>query len=844
MTKKSYWTSVKKSWQKVQGVLTSYTKEVRLFVASKIAAGMANIGEVKFSYVIRKIEKSSINGLMGAIPMVEVETLLPLEGFPTLMAVNEEEENVLQFDRPVGELREVVNSVKEKTGLCEGPTKPSAIKKKFSIAEKLTASIFKYQAVSAAFVQKWAGAAAIAGEEGITAIVNFLYVNGLFPVTMEEARNKIGSLGKYLNHGWVGSLQDITLVVLKDKVVSLEKEADGHAYVRQSDWIKMIDRFGALPWDVEKIVSLLGPRMIKPIVVGNAFGKGTLVPLSDKEFAEKFAIPAYHGDKVLIVGDKNFVKFFNSNKVKEDQQGNLWMHAKMGLHDAPIFGIKKVQVTPSTLLRLSLTEAQVKVWAKYADKNLKELISKIQKEGVQSLLSAPSENDEGEEYMLEKDQILTQALFLETTAKRALAVVKEKIIEKVFSIPAYQFSGYAVAPFGDIEKAYQDGRACHLDVFINPLDKEVFMNLPGFLKYVRKVLGGRPIFTIGRFPAISPLAFNQGRVFTHESVPRGGVVVHPANWMSKQGDFDGDTVNIRLYPFQGVGHKLTLEKINSVPQPKGATAGEFPVGDFARVLAQGFVAQNITGLCDNKAFNALVLHSNVKPSELPAWGAFTEAAELLQMPLDGIKKPIVFPENEPVSGKENWIKLITGKEFSPSRGTGSWKSSSVKEVTETLFKKNKKGEIVTPKRYLLLKDSMVAAITLANSVTLEKPEYQKSPEKSGDIVPLITDLSLLEKAMRVNGVEFEDGLHSISVEMIRSFIEMEFRKPYEVVVSELFGYYASEGDFRHYHREKLLHWCQKLIGKPLNQVASHLEYKLRIVLPEIKEEQTFGGTTP
>jgi hypothetical protein len=450
---------------------------------------------------------------------------------------------------------------------------------------------------------------------------------------------------------------------------------------------------------------------------------------------------------------------------------------------------------------------------------------KIRNEGpeflaLRNLLEDDSEF--GEKATLEKDAWLTQGILRSSDAVKARKEAMAGLMETSTAVPAYQFSGYAVAPTKELA-LYANGTVSHLDCFINPSDYAEFLALDG----MAELTNSETTFVIGRFPAISPLAFHQGKLIPNTLVPRRGIVCHPSVWLSKQGDHDGDTVNVRLYPdFTGLGHTYSLRDIQSIPQPKGANACEFPVGDYARIMVQQVYCQSATGLVDSAALSALVSYTNSNPAVVPYWAPFEVPAEDLQTLLTGAKKAVGLPEC-PVKGKDLWLKMISGKD------TG-WQNLSSAQVIETLFKLDKRGNLRnSPVKYTNANfiKALESAIELAFKIEVKAPEYVFAPGKAS--IPLLTELRVLDNAIRPDGLHYVDGSHSLAVETIRLYMKKIFRKASgatnpNAVANAIASYVGFVADLAAdtKSREAALHWAQKLLGVSINMEAPELCYHL------------------
>lgn len=774
------------------------------------------------------VKRSARAGLMGYIPRIEVVIQLPAEYAEVI------KDYKVHLQTPVNKTAEVVNTVADQLGWYPVFTKPSSVKKIWSYSAKEMVHEIKYYAVDRDFVTKHGGLAA-KGEEGIAAVLNFLS-NGKLPVNYHNVdRSKLGAFSKYLNHDWSGTLQDVYVCVLPKKVEVLGVEADGHAYMPAANWDRVISGFGELPWKQAKIADLKSPRMIKPVILGNVFGKGTLVPLSDVEWSAMFpGMPHEVKGLPVIVGDKNFCKLVDPS-VKPNSKGNTWVSAKLGLHDSPMFGIKKVDVAPSTLVRMSLTQSQIEMWGNVMKLNTQELEMKILSEGPEFLAfrNLNSDSDIESDFILDRDAWLTQAIFRSQDAKKAREEAMAGLLERVAAVPAYQFSGYAVAPMGELAEMYADGTVSHLDCFINPLDLEEFLGLEGH----RELVSPDTLYVIGRFPAISPLAFNQGKLIPSYLVPRRGVVVHPYVWLTKSGDMDGDTVNIRLYPdLTDVGHTYSLEEIQSIPLAKGANASEFSKGNYASIMVQQVYCQSATGMVDTAALSAVMNYTNNSPAVVPDWTAFEQPAEDLQTLLTGAKKAVELP-SAPVKGKDLWLKILTGKD-------AGWQQTSASQVIENLFKLDRKGNLrnshtkYTNETFI---NALEYAVELAFTIEVKVPEYGFAAS-SNKSVPLLSELRSLDAAMRPDGLHYAEGAHALAVETIRLYIARTFRKPAggnnpAALKDALASYISFVVDMAADAgaREAALHWAQKLLGEPLSQVVPELCYHL-VVKPGNQED--------
>lgn len=778
--------------------------------------------------VFATVVKPSANaGLMGYVPRLSVTIQLP-------SACAEMISNyMVDLATPIKLTSEVVNAVTAELKLYPVFTKPASIKKIWSYTQKAFVHELKFTAVDHAFVEKHGGLSA-KGEEGVAAILNYLGMSGKLPINyLNVDRSKLGAFSKYLNHDWVGKLQEVYVCVLPKKIESLGVEADGHSYVHVANWDRMISEFGQLPWRQEKLDDLKVPRMIKPVVLGKVYGKGTLVPLTDAQWKLMFPeIPYEVKGKLVVVADKNFCKLVDPNK-QPNSKGNVWVAAKLGLHDSPMFGIKQVEVSPSTIVRTSPTTAQIEQWAVSAKMKTLELETKIKSEGpgFLALRNLNSDSDIENEFILDRDAWLTQAIFRSQDAKKAREEAMAGLLERAFAITAYQLSGYAVAPLGELAEAYANGTASHLDCFINPEDLKEFLGLEG----LRELVNEDTMYVIGRFPAISPLAFNQGKLIPSTLVPRRGIVVHPVVWLSKQGDQDGDTVNVRYYPdFPGVGHKYSLKDIQSVPQPKGANATEFPQGNYASIMVQQMYCQSATGIIDTAALSAVMNYTNNSPAVLPMWNAFQQPAEDLQTLLTGAKKSVELPE-APVKGKDLWLKILCGKD------SGGWQNLSASQVIETLFKFDRKGNLrnshykYTDATFV---DAIEYAIETAFKIEVKAPEYRFAKGIS-KAVPMLSELRNLDSAMRPDGLHYAEGTHSLAVETIKLYFERVFRKPaggynpaaLKNAIASYIGFVVDmPADTS--AREAALHWAQKLLGEPLSQVVPEISYHLVVASPE------------
>lgn len=788
--------------------------------------------------VVATVVKRSANaGLMGYVPRYEVVVQLP--------AVYAEmiKDYKVHLQTPIHKTAEVVNTIASQLGLYPVFTKPASVKKIWSYSAKAMVHEIKYYAVDRNFVTKHGGLSAI-GEEGIAAVLNYLS-DGKLPVNYQSVdRSKLGAFSKYLNHDWSGALQDVYVCVLPKKVEVLGVEADGHAYMPAANWDRMVSGFGKLPWKQEKIADLKSPRMIKPVTLGNVFGKGTLVPLSDAEWSTMFpGVPHEVKGLPVIVGDKNFCKLVKSD-VAPNSKGNVWLTAKLGLHDSPMFGIKKVDVAPSTTVRMSLTPSQIEMWGNVMRLNTQELEMKVLSEGPEFLAfrNLNSDSDIESDFVLDRDAWLTQAIFRSQDAKKAREEAMAGLLERASTIPAYQFSGYAVAPMGELAEMYANGTVSHLDCFINPKDLEEYLSLEGH----RELVSADTKYVIGRFPAISPAAFHKGRLIPSALVPRRGIVSHPVVGKPKALDYDGDTLNVRFYPDfpEGFGHEYSLADVQSIPLAKGATASEFPQGNFARIMVQQVYCQSATGMVDTAALSAVMNYTNSSPAVLPDWTAFEMPEEDLQTLLTGAKKAVELPSAS-VKGKDLWLKIITGKD-------AGWQQTSASQVIESLFKFDRKGNLRnshTKYTNATFINALEYAVELAFRIEVKAPEYGFAVSNNKS-VPLLSELRNLDAAMRPDGLHYAEGAHALAVETIRLYFARTFRKPAggynpAALKDALASYISFVVDMAcdASAREAALHWAQKLLGEPLSQVVPELCYHL-VVKPDQEDAPQCTNTLP
>lgn len=796
------------------------TKELSGAANTTVKRGSLKLGKDVISFTVKHLAPKGGIGAMGYLPRKEIVIQLPTHVSQMVTEFH------LDLQSPISRTVMGVNQIAAQFGMYPVFTKPAGIKKVYSISLKSMVEEVKYLAVDQEFVVKHNGLSA-KGEEGIAAVLNFLHAKGIIPVDYVNCdRAKLGAFSKYLNHDWAGTLQDVYMCVLPKKVTVLGVEADGHAYVNETIWTQLITGFGILPWKPEKVADLKHPRVIKPVALGSVYGKGTLVPLSDAVWNTMFpGIPATVNGKPTIVADRNFCKLVDPSK-KPNAKGNTWLVSKLGLHDSPMFGIKKVMVKPSTMVRMSLTNNQIETWAEIVQANLLELEYKIQQEGPEFLALRNIFEDDGEygaSNTLDKDAWLTQGILRNSDAVKARKEAMAGLMETSAAIPAYQFSGYAVAPTKELALLYANGTVSHLDCFVNPLDYAEFLALDG----MAELTNSETLFVIGRFPAINPMAFHQGKLIPSTLVPRRGIVCHPVVGLPKALDYDGDTLNVRFYPdFKGLGHTYSLKDIQSVPLAKGANATEFPAGDYARIMVQQIYCQSATGLVDSAALSALVSYTNSNPAVVPYWAPFEIPAEDLQTLLTGAKKAVELPECA-IKGKDLWLKIISGKD------TG-WQNLSSAQVIESLVKLDKKGNLRnTPIKYTMptFTKAIESAIELAFTIEVKAPEYVFAPGKAS--IPLLSELRALDNAIRPDGLHYVDGSHSIAVETIRLYMKRIFKKasgatnPNAVAnaMSSYVGFVADlAADTK--SREAALHWAQKLLGDSLNKEAPELCYHL------------------
>lgn len=762
-------------------------------------------------------------GLTGYAPRYSVK-ILGLEFSVSLL----EDGGLLNSNKSVKALASILDAVQTKLGLYPIPTKPSAVGTVFSIAEGKNYCEISYLAVDSRFVKE--NGPVKAGEEGVSALVNFLARTGKFPVGFDSLPvDKLGALSKYLNHNWDGSLQEVYVCIPPEKVTAIGMEADGLSYVAESQWYALITGFGKLPWKEEKLRLLQTPRVIKPVMVGaGVFGKGTMMPLSDAAWEKMFpGIPQQMKGLPVVVADKNFVKFLSA-KATPNQKGNIWIVSKLGIHDAPEFGIGEVEVEPSTLLRTSLTQAQIKAWAASIRSRTAKLLARIKEEGPSFLALRKEQIKDDGSVVLNKDEWMTRPIFRQSEAAKVRSVAALNALSEAVNVSAYQLSGYAVAPVGELEELYQLPGVSHLDVFVHPDDYEKYLLSMG--RYAKTVTPGTE-FVISRFPAILPTAFHQGRVLVSSKVPRCGVVIHPAVWYSKQGDFDGDTVNVRLYPgLAGLGHKLSLEDVLAASQPKGANGTDFERGKYTTILAQQYIAQSLTGLVDGGAFNQLLYHTNDNPTVAPQWDYFGGPAEDLQTLLTGVKKAVILPDKKRIARRDVLSSVLTRK-ASGEEVLGYFEAlfPEIGKARDVHLPASQKGKIALPPSKFGIEefvDAVREALRIAYSITIEKKGQLPEP-KPGSKVELLAELTKLSKELRPDGIHVLDEHHKIAMETVRLYFAAD-AKAKGVTFEErvvAFAKAALASEAAHGAVESALSWAQRIYGAPL----PYVEYEYILV---------------